>query len=260
MKLPEISESILNNNINILLVEDEDSHAFLIRRLLENYNPSWSIHHVDCLLDASNWIEMNKDSPPSLVIADYLLPDGNGLNLAKGAQRPADVGFPLIILTGFGSEKIAVRALKSGAMEYVIKEAESLRNLPEVVERVLREWEVITEYDLAEEDLVNYIKKLEEVDYELEDLVEKISHDIEKSLATAQKFSDLLLEEYANILDDNGCEYLLEIKNSVHRTNMLIQTIFDRMLPLSFGISLVKLYSTKMEHVKDDKLKKLSKE
>jgi Response regulator receiver domain. len=48
---------------------------------------------------------------------------------------------PLIILTGFGSEKIAVQAFKSGAMDYVVKDAESMRKLPEMAKEALRKWD-----------------------------------------------------------------------------------------------------------------------
>jgi predicted transcriptional regulator/FixJ family two-component response regulator len=123
----------------VLLVEDNVGHAAFIRRLFEGEYSRWNFHHAINLRDALRWIEENKGRS-FLVIADYLLPDGCGLDLARDAENPREVGFPLIILTGFGSEKIAVQAFKSGAMDYVVKDAESMQKLPESARRALRKW------------------------------------------------------------------------------------------------------------------------
>jgi len=124
----------------IMLVEDNVGHAAFIRRLFDEDDSNWSFHHVVHLRDALRWIEENKDSH-FVTIADYLLPDGCGLDLAGNAEKPLEVGFPLIILTGFGSEKIAVQAFKSGAIDYVVKDAESMQKLPEIAERALLKWD-----------------------------------------------------------------------------------------------------------------------
>ncbi len=123
----------------VMLVEDNMGHAAFIRRLFEEGDSKWDFHHVMNLRDALRWIGENKDRP-FLIVADYLLPDGRGLDLARNAESPMDVGFPLIILTGFGSEKIAVQAFKSGAMDYVVKDAESMLKLPEISKRAIRKW------------------------------------------------------------------------------------------------------------------------
>jgi DNA-binding NtrC family response regulator len=59
-------------------------------------------------------------APPSLVLLDLSLPDGNGLDLLPSfrAQWPE---VPVIVLTGHGSVKSAVRAIKAGAFSYVQK-------------------------------------------------------------------------------------------------------------------------------------------
>src|SRR5512136_706682 len=121
-----------NNNeiIAIMLVEDEEAHAAMICRIFEEDSPNWSIHHVASIKEASEWLEQSRESPPKLVISDYRLPDGTGLDLAKDATSPEEVGFPLIIMTGVGSEKLAIQSIRSGAMDYVVKGGDELRQLP----------------------------------------------------------------------------------------------------------------------------------
>lgn len=137
----------------IILVEDDVGHAALIRRIFEESGSRREFHHLANLRDALRWIEENRDRT-FLVIADYLLPDGCGLDLAGNAEHPVEVGFPLVILTGFGSEKIAVQAFKSGAVDYIVKDAESLEQLPVISNDALRKWRLHQRRAAAEDDLV----------------------------------------------------------------------------------------------------------
>ena len=141
------------------------------------------IHHVSNISDALKWLELNRESPPTLVISDYRLPDGNGLELAKNAQSPDEVGFPLIILTGVGSEKLAVQTIKSGAMDYIVKSGEELRQLPRIAVHVIREWDLIMERKASEEELKNFINDLEKSNSNLEEFMDNISHDLEIALS-----------------------------------------------------------------------------
>jgi signal transduction histidine kinase len=151
----------------ILLVEDDESHAELIYRAFHYFGHAWDIHHVLNLNDALKWLEENK--MPFLVIANYLLPDGTGLDLTKGAMSAEDAGFPLIIITGVGSEQLAVHALKSGALDYIVKNYEELRELPWRAEHAIREWKNIIRRKRLEEELEIYGRELERVTHDLEE-------------------------------------------------------------------------------------------
>jgi len=146
----ESGRGLVPDEETVVLVEDNMGHAAFIRRLFEGEEPRWNFHHVVNLRDALKWIKDNKDRS-FLVIADYLLPDGCGLDLARDAENPQEVGFPLIILTGFGSEKIAVQAFKSGAMDYMVKDADSMQKLPMNARKVLRKWREYKKDDLVKE-------------------------------------------------------------------------------------------------------------
>ncbi|VUT24322.1 MAG: response regulator FixJ [Candidatus Methanolliviera sp. GoM_oil] len=132
----------------VLLVEDEEAHVELVKKAFVKSGSEWEINHVSNLEDTFKWL--NENDPPSLIIADHLLPDGSGIDLLGKAKRPEDVGIPVIILTGHGTEELAVRSLKSGAMDYVVKSTERFEEMPWIAERVLREWKNITE--LREKD------------------------------------------------------------------------------------------------------------
>jgi PAS domain S-box-containing protein len=138
---------------SLLLVEDEDKHAELIRKAFRESKSEWKLYRVATLKAALEWLREVETKLPFVVVADYRLPDGTGLDIAGEAKSPEELGFPLIIMTGQGSEQLAVRSFKSGAMDYMVKRTEWLQELPWTVERVLREWDTITERKAAVEAL-----------------------------------------------------------------------------------------------------------
>lgn len=248
--------SVASDNRNecntILLVEDEDAHAVLIKRAFKEDRLSWVFHHVKQIKDALEWINANRSERSFLVIADYLLPDGNGLDLARNAKSPLEVGYPLVILTGFGSEKLAVQTLKSGAMDYVVKDGEGLRSLPNIAKNVLQKWGRIVECQLIEKDLETHIRSLGEEDYDLEGLIDEITEELESSLENVIVITNRLVEKYGDVLDDEDRKNLHSVQNSIGTIDSLARSLFDCLLPLSFDISLVNLYNAKMRQTKEN--------
>jgi len=189
----------------ILLVEDDDSHAELICRAFEDIGPLWDVQHVLNLGDAFAWLEKRSESP-ALVIADYLLPDGTGLDLTRGAMSPEEVGFPLIIITGVGSEQLAVHAMKSGAIDYVVKTPEELHELPWRAERAIRECKILARRKRLEDEVEIYLRELERVTRDLDD-------------------SALLLGTYSERLDEVGREYLVSVQKAAEKTVTLTEDL-----------------------------------
>jgi len=212
----------------ILLVEDDEGHAELIRRIFEERTDEngikWKIKWVRSISEALEYLESGR---PSLILADYLLPDGKGLDLTRGAKRPDEMPAPLIIMTAYGSERIAVRSLKSGALEYVVKRLEDLENLPWTAKRALREWENILNRKRAEEKLRRKNKELEAFTKELEELVYVISHDLKSPLFSIKSLSQFILEDYSGKLDENALKYLQLIEENAENMWYLIEMLLE---------------------------------
>jgi signal transduction histidine kinase len=188
----------------VLLIEDDESHAELIRRTFEDSSSVWDIHRVPSISDALHWMAENK--MPYLVIADYLLPDGTALDLTKRAMCAEEVGFPLIIITGAGSEQLAVHALKTGAMDYIGKNSDELRELPWRVERATREWKHIMKQKRVEEELEIYVRELERATNELTEFT-------------------LIMGNYIESLDELGRECFACIRKTTGRTAELTEDL-----------------------------------
>ena len=70
-----------------------------------------------------------------LVISDYAMPGMDGLELLRTVRR-RDEALPVVLLTAHGSERVAVRAIRSGAYEYVTKPFD-VDELTTIVDRAL---------------------------------------------------------------------------------------------------------------------------
>jgi DNA-binding NtrC family response regulator len=102
----------------ILLVDDEAAVRFGIRDFLESHR-----FEVEEAVDAMTGVRAFNSFQPDVVLLDYMLPDGNALDLLPRLKEiRCDV--PVIILTGHGSIDLAVRAIKEGAEQFVTKPVE----------------------------------------------------------------------------------------------------------------------------------------
>jgi PAS domain S-box-containing protein len=140
LKLPIESKKMPEDTINILLIEDDNSHAEIIRRAFESQNSRVQIHRVKSLTEARAQIPALE---PSLIIADWRLPDGESMELLSNHHAP--LATPIILMTSYGNERIAVEALKSGAVDYIVKSPESMLDMPHLAERAIELWSVRTD-------------------------------------------------------------------------------------------------------------------
>lgn len=134
--------------IEVLLVEDDESHTELIRRAFEPRTGLMDLTVLSSLRQAREYLA---ESTPDLALIDLLLPDGKGIELLPDEAEPR---YPIVIMTSHGDEEVAVEAMKLGALNYVVKSGETLANMPQIVEGALREWGHVVDRRRAEEALL----------------------------------------------------------------------------------------------------------
>jgi len=130
----------------ILIVEDDPSHAAAIQRSFQDSPENYRLTIVANLHDAH---EAFKTHQPVIVLTDYYLPDGTGGDLIRLARGTC----PIIMMTSHGSEAIAVEVMKAGVQDYVIKSDATFNQLPETVRHVLDAWSKVPAADQAKAHL-----------------------------------------------------------------------------------------------------------
>lgn len=101
-------------------------------RMIREEGLPYDMTTAKTLSEASAFLEKNRYD---IVLLDYSLPDGTGLNLLQGIRET-----PVVFVTGSGDAGVAVQAMKGGAYDYLIKDPEMryLKLLPSAIEKVTR--------------------------------------------------------------------------------------------------------------------------
>ena len=99
----------------ILVVDDEDMIRFAFEEFLkdEGYIPLLA-------QDAETAVRQIKAHSPEIVFLDFRLPGKNGLDLLKEI-REIDTKTAVVFMTAFGAMDVAIKAMQSGAYEYLTK-------------------------------------------------------------------------------------------------------------------------------------------
>lgn len=111
----------------------------------------------------------------------------------------------------------------------------------------------VTEKRRLEQSLQEKTKRLEEKNRQLEEFTHVVSHDLKEPLRTMAAFSQYLLEDYAEKLDDDARDYLQRI----NRSSLRMRNLIDDLLRLSsIGTrqeTLEKVYLSEVfEQIKED--------
>ena len=106
---------------HVLLVDDSPEDRAAYERLITRVSPdeTYTFTVAETVADA---LALCQRTRFDCVLLDYLLPDGDGLNLLAALKKPDEpLLVAVIVLTGQGDETVAVRAMKSGAQDYLAK-------------------------------------------------------------------------------------------------------------------------------------------
>jgi len=144
------------NGLHILVVEDEEAHTDLVRCAFERRGSGVVLSTAGTLREARGRLAKRL---PDLVIADWRLPDGEGTELVPAEKQ--DVAYPVVLMTSRGSEKVAVEAMKAGALDYVVKSPATMAAMPRIAERALREWGHIVGRRQAEKELQHSLERMQ---------------------------------------------------------------------------------------------------
>jgi signal transduction histidine kinase/FixJ family two-component response regulator len=163
----------VGSEIRILYIEDEPRLARLVQRQL-----ALEGCRVDVAETARDGLERCDPEQHDLVMVDYNLPDATGLTVLEELVRRAP-GLPVVVVTGAGSEQLAVQAMKLGAADYIVKESSEqfFALLPPVIGKAVQQRRLLREKQRAEEDLRASEERMRSILRSMDDLVLVIDRD-----------------------------------------------------------------------------------
>jgi len=120
-----------NNELKIQLIEDDivDQKAF--KRFVKKNHIQYDYIISASVAEAKDHLNSRKFD---IIVSDYLLGDGTAFDIFD-----MKIDIPIIVTTGSGDEEIAVKAMKAGAYDYLIKDPERnyLKVLPSIIENAI---------------------------------------------------------------------------------------------------------------------------
>jgi PAS domain S-box-containing protein len=143
----------------ILYIEDDRGLARLLQKRLERAG-----YAVDLAYDGGQGLSQYWEDSYDIVAVDHTMPIYDGLEIIR-RLRLQGAAIPIVMVTGSGSEEIAVEAMKLGASDYIVKDADGkyLELIPSVINRVLQRQQLVKEREEALEALKESERKLRSV-------------------------------------------------------------------------------------------------
>lgn len=124
--------------LTIVIIEDEEPHFQLMKRAILKEFPRSSVHYFE---EAGSCFQKIEVLHPDVIMVDYLMPGMNGIEFLE-ALHSGGKDIPVIMITGQGDEGIAVKAMKLGASDYLVKSADFFSLVPRIIQKVMREREL----------------------------------------------------------------------------------------------------------------------
>jgi len=208
----------MNEKGSILIVDDDESTCRTLTLILRKKG-----YETEAAGTGQEAIEKAQGSFFNLALTDLRLPDMEGVELlAPFKEMHPDMA--VIMITAYASLETAVWALNEGASAYITKPL----NMDEVLAKIRKVFEkqrLVREKRQAEEALRRSVEELKRSNRELNEYTYVIAHDLRTPLRSTTSFSELLLKEYSDKLDETGRDYLKRIRNASMRMAELIKEL-----------------------------------
>lgn len=126
-----------HDNIDILVVDDDISHCTILQALLRGWG-----YNVALANSGRQALEQVREQVFDLVLCDVRMAEMDGIATLKEIKT-LNPAIPVLIMTAYSSVETAVEALKTGALDYLIKPLD-FDNLQATLERRSRIHTVLT--------------------------------------------------------------------------------------------------------------------
>ncbi len=118
--------------LKVLIVDDDPVDREVFRHYLDGDHPGSFLYAEAASGEAG--LRQLREFTPDCVLLDFQLPDMDGLNMIRLLHEDRDfLPCAVVMLTGIGSEEIAVEAMKLGVMDYMAKGPASSKSLARTV-------------------------------------------------------------------------------------------------------------------------------
>ena len=213
------------NPLRVLFADDEESFRVSLSRYLTEKG-----YIVRVAATGEETLVALREQEFDVIVLDYNMPGGSGLNVLQWMlEQKLDT--PVVVLTGAGSEHIAVEAMKLGAYDYVVKDQIDLHHLPIIINGVYERYlfkkdkEALDSVLQTREDIRSSIETFEKAIYSLSHVANNSLSLLSLNLQDyVRNFAAPVLTQDAQLLSNAAME---EIKKDVDVVNSTIKSMLN---------------------------------
>ena len=227
----------MENSANILIVDDDHALLQALPQMLYLRMREVQVDTVDSALPALDRIQKHDYDA---IVSDIKMPGMDGLELLTRIHelRP---NAPVLLITGHGEHDLAIRALRGGAYDYILKPIDR-DTFAAALQRAIQA------HQLRRQVLAQHIA-LGQHAKALENMVQKRTHELVEANATKDKFLSIVahelktplsnLESIAQVLSrqleqadsvEAVKQGLVNMEHALNRTRVLVQDLLDTSL------------------------------
>ncbi len=119
-----------SDSATVFIVDDDQSVRTALARLMRSAGL-----HAETFASAKEFLEREHPAGPGCMVLDLSMPGSTGLELQQD-MAAADIDLPIVFLTGHGNVPSSVKALKSGAVDFLEKPVDDDRLLSAIKDAV----------------------------------------------------------------------------------------------------------------------------
>jgi len=160
-----------------------------------------------------------------LLLTDLMMPEMDGIALINAVRR-IDEALGAIVMTGHGTIDTAVQAMQRGALDYILKPFKLNVILP-VISRALDVQRLRCENAELQERERRRSEELAAAYQDLESFSYSISHDLRAPLRTIDSFAQMLKEDFADRLGEEGNRLIGVIRTGSQKMDQLIVGLLE---------------------------------
>ncbi len=198
---------------HVLLIKDNPGDADLVRlRLVEGA----SLVDVTCVNRLSEGLASLQEKPPSLILLDLNLPDSQGAETFRRVlEKAPDV--PVVILSGQDDKALAMKALRQGAQDYLVKGGISSEGLDRAMRYAVERQALLRSLEMSRKQQLEFKNQF----------LSHVSHELRTPLTCIHEFVTILLDGLAGEVSPEQSDHLKTILKSVNQLGAMVRDLLE---------------------------------
>lgn len=165
----------VSDGTSVLIIDDNIDDREVYRRMLSRVaGANYTVFEAE---NGEEGLALNAQRRPDCILLDYSLPGRDGVGILEEIVK-LDAAANVIMLTGQGSETIAVEVMKGGARDYLTKDTLSPEALHRCIQNAIMHGSLETKLELKRQSLEIFTRAM--------------AHDLKEPLRTIKSFGKLL--------------------------------------------------------------------